>query len=234
VQNSHISQKQDCNTKLENQQLNRILLSLRQERIKRTMIMSLLVSALLLTIFFGTIENPFQYTFSKIGNRFTVTNRILFIVWAAYTGFSIQTSVLILFQLECYDKKRQYIFIHIATVFLIISALSPSLDQLVFWTKIHLLSGGLFALFLSLGFTPFILWLAQNNPILKKTIYIWLTITWGGGITWYFLLGNTGMFEIWFFGFFILFLLYLSLHLFEKVIISQSINLLSNSDNNQL
>ena len=151
MQNSHISQKQDCNTKLENQQLNRILLSLRQERIKRTMIMSLLVSALLLTIFFGTIENPFQYTFSKIGNRFTVTNRILFIVWAAYTGFSIQTSVLILFQLECYDKKRQYIFIHIATVFLIISALSPSLDQLVFWTKIHLLSGGLFALFLSLG-----------------------------------------------------------------------------------
>ncbi len=231
MQTQKTKENKNCFTKIENNQLNSIIVSLKEERIKRTMIMSLLVSALLLTIFFGTIENPFQYTFSKIGNRFTVTNRILFIVWAAYTGFSIQTSVLFLFELECYNKKNHYAYIHIATLFLIISALTPSLDHLIFWTKIHLLSGGLFGLFLSLGFTPFTLWLAQNNPILKKTIYVWLFITWGGGITWYFLLGNTGMFEIWFFTSFILFLLYLSLHLFEKVIISQSIILLKEESN---
>jgi hypothetical protein len=217
--------------KIEDAQFLNIQKSLYKERVKRMTIMSLLISALLFTITFGTIENPFQYTFSKIGNRFTVANRILFIVWANYTGFSIQSSVLALFRLENYKSKRNYIFIHTATAFLIISALSPSLDHLVFWTKIHLISAGLFALFLTLGFYPFIIWLARNNPRLKTTIYVWLSITWGGGIGWYFFLGNTGMFEIWFFGFFILFLLYLSLTLFEELIVKQSIILLRNENN---
>lgn len=216
---------------LEQRQFLDIQKSLFQERAKRMTVMSLLVSALLFTIIYGTIENPFQYTFSKIGNRFTVGNRILFIVWAGYTGFAIQTSIFALFSLEKYKNKRQFIYMYIATGFLILSALSPSLDDLVFWTWVHLITAGMFALFISLAFYPFILWVAKNNPRLRHSVYVWLGITWGGGISWYFLLGNTGMFEIWFFGFFILFLLYLSLTLFEEVIVKRSIILLREEEN---
>lgn len=216
---------------LEQRQFLDIQKSLYQERTRRIVIMSLLVSALLFTVVYGTIENPFQYTFSMIGNRFDIGNRILFIVWAGYTGFAIQSSVLALFSIEQYKNKRHYRYIYIATVFLIITALSPSLDHLQFWTKIHLYTAGLFALFLTLGFYPFIIWVARNNPRLQRTVYVWLGITWGGGLTWYFLLGNTGTFEIWFFGFFILFLLYLSLMLFEELIVKRSIVLLRDEEN---
>jgi len=216
---------------LEQRQFIDIQQSLIKERTKRMVIMTMLLSALLFTIIFGTIENPFQYTFSKIGNRFTVGNRVLFIVWAAYTGFTIQSCILGLFSIEKYKNKKHYIYLYVATVFLIITSLAPSLDHLPFWTKIHLYTAGLFALFLSLGFYPFILWVARQNPRLRKSVYVWLGITWGGGILWYFLLGNTGMFEIWFFGFFIIFLLYLSLNLFEEIIVKRSIVLLRDEEN---
>jgi len=216
---------------LEQRQFIGIQQSLYKERTKRMIVMTMLLSALLFTIIFGTIENPFQYTFSKIGNRFTVGNRVLFIVWAAYTGFAIQSSILGLFSIEKYKNKKHYLYIYIATIFLIITAIAPSLDHLPFWTKIHLFSAGFFALFLSLGFYPYILWVARLNPRLRKSVYVWLGITWGGGILWYFLLGNSGMFEIWFFGFFIIFLLYLSLTLFEEVIVKKSIVLLRDEEN---
>jgi MFS family permease len=226
-----ILDREQIRAELEQRQFLDIQRSLFKERTKRMVVMSLLISALLFTFIFGTIENPFQYTFSKIGNRFTIGNRILFIVWAGYTGFAIQSSVLALFTIEQYTNQRHYTFIYIATGFLIVSALAPSLDHLVFWTNVHLITAGLFALFLTMGFAPFILWVARQNPRLRRNVYIWLAITWGGGIAWYFLLGNTGMFEIWFFGFFILFLLYLSLTLFEEVIVKKSILLLRDEEN---
>ncbi|QMS85778.1 hypothetical protein [Candidatus Xianfuyuplasma coldseepsis] len=221
----------EIRAELEQRQFLDIQRSLYKERIKRWTIMGLLLTALLFTIVFGTIENPFQYTFSKIGNRFTVGNRVLFIVWAGYTGFVIQSSVFGLFHIENYRRQRDYIFIYIATGFLILTALAPSLDHLPFWTQVHLITAGLFALFLTLGFTPFILWVARENPRLRRNVYIWMSVIWGGGITWYFLLGNTGMFEIWFFGFFLIFLLYLSLTLFEEIIVKKSIILLRDEEN---
>jgi len=202
-----------------------------KERRTRITIMSFLLSALVLTAIYGTIQNPFQYTFSKIGNRFTLTNRVFFIVWAAYTGFAIQSTVIALFTLEKYKVKRNYTFIGISSLFLIGTSIAPSLDDFPFWTCIHLITAGLFALFLTLGFYPFIIWVARENPRLRQIIYVWLSIAWGGSITWYFLLGNTGMFEIWFFVFFIVFLLYLSLTLFEEKIVKQSIILLRDEEN---
>lgn len=223
--------KEQIRKDFEQRQFLDIQTSLIRERAKRMVVMTLLLSALIFTIIYGTIENPFQYTFSKIGNRFTVGNRVLFIVWAAYTGFSIQSSILGLFSIEKYKNKRQYLYIYIATIFLIITSLAPSLDHLPFWTNIHLITAGLFALSLSLGFYPFILWIARENPRLRKNVYIWLGITWGGGIALYLIQGNTGLFEMWFFGFFIIFLLYLSLTLFEEVIVKKSIVLLREEEN---
>lgn len=223
--------KEKIRAELEQKQFLDIQKSLLRERTQRYVIMTLLLSALIFTFVFGTMENPFQHTFSQIGNRFSIENRVLFIVWAAYTGFAIQSSILGLFAIEKYKNKRHHLFIYIATGFLIVSSLAPSLDHLPFWTKVHLYTAGLFALFLTLGFYPFILWVAANNPRIKLNVYIWLGVTWGGGLTWYFLLGNTGMFEIWFFGFFIIFLLYLSLTLFEEIIVKRSIVLLREEDN---
>ncbi len=200
------------------------------DRSTRMTILGFLMSALIFTIIYGTLQNPFQYTFSKIGNRFAPELRVLFIVWASYTGFAIQACILALFTLEKYKVKRNYIFIITAVVFLVISTLAPSLDEYPFWTFIHIYTAGFFALFITLGFIPFMRWVARENPRLRRIVYIWMGIIWGGGFGSMFALGNTGVFELWFFGSFILFLMYLSLTLFEESIIKESVILLRNED----
>lgn len=223
--------KKKIKEELEKNQILDIQKELIMERKKRLSVMTLLLSALIFTVIFGTIQNPFQYTFSQIGNRFTFEHRLLFIIWATYTGFVIQVSILALFALEKYSNKLSISSILIATFFLFATSLAPSLDHLPFWRFVHLITAGFFALFVSLGFYPFILWVARENPRLRLTVYVWLVITWGGALSLYFILGNTGTFEIWFFTFFIIFLLYLSLNLFEEQIVKQSIVLLRNEDN---
>jgi len=201
------------------------------ERSTRMVVMTTLLSALLFTIVYGTIQNPFVFTFSKIGNRFSFGNRVLFIVWAAYTGFVILSSILALFRLENYTRKRDYTYILIAVIFLTFASFAPSLEEYPFWTWVHIVTAGLFSVFITLGFYPFIIWVARENPRLRITVYIWLSIIWGGGFLWIFLLGNTGVFEIWFFSTFIIFLLYLSLTLFEEKIVKTSVLLLRDEKN---
>ncbi len=216
---------------LEDKQVFELQKSLLKERRKRITIMTILLSALLFTFVYGTMENPFQYTLSKIGNRFTIENRIVFIIWSVYTGLAIYFSILALHHLEGYKSKLQTFFIGVSAAFLTITALTPSLDDLPFWTKVHLITGGLFALFLTMGFYPFIIWVARENPRLRQVIYVWLGISWGGGSFFYIALGNTGMFEMWFFGAFLIFLLYLCMTLFEEKIIKQSVVLLRDEEN---
>jgi hypothetical protein len=223
--------KQKVKEELEKRQLISIQSQLTKDRRRRLWLMSFLLAALLFTVIYGTIQDPFQYTFSKIGNRFSLGNRVLFITWAITTGTIIQASVLALFTIEKYKKKMEHIFLLLSVVFLVISSLSPSLPELPFWTWVHLITAGLFALFLTLGFYPFAIWVARENPRLTKTIYVWLGITWGGGSFWYISLGNTGVFEMWFFTSIIIFLLYLSLTLFEERIVKQSILLLKDETN---
>lgn len=199
-------------------------------RSTRMTIMMYLLSALIFTAIYGTLENPFQYSFSKIGNRFNPTLRVLFIVWASYTGFAIQTTIIALFSLERYKKKRHYTFIITAVLFLFLSAIAPSIDHLPFWTWVHIITAGLFGFFISLGFIPFMRWIARENPRLRRIMYAWMGIIWVGSFAFMFILGNTGVFELWFFGSFILFLLYLSLTLFEEEIVKESVMLLRNEE----
>ncbi len=208
-----------------NNNIKEVLTRILTERQKRMTVMSLLLSALVFTVIYGTLENPFQYTFSKIGNRFDPALRVMFIIWASYTGFCIQAAILALFRLENYTRKRNYTFIILSIVFLVLTAMAPSLDHLPLWIWVHIITAGLFGLFITLGFTPFMRWVAQENPRLRRIVYIWLGIIWGGSFLWMFVLGNTGVFELWFFGSFIVFLLYLSLTLFEEQIIKESVHL---------
>lgn len=204
---------------------------LTSERKKRLVIMIALLSALLLTIIYGTLENPFVWTFSKIGNRFTLRYRYFFIVWASYTGFSIVFSVIALMSLEKYKNMLHYTYVVIGAIFLFLTSLAPSLpESMPFWYYMHLVTSGLFALFVTLGFYPFILWVTRENPRLRVTCYWWLGIVWGGSIFWYLTFGNRGLFEMWFFIFFIIFLLYLSLTLFEERIVKLSIRILRDEE----
>lgn len=223
--------KNKIREELEKKQILEIQKELVRDRRYRVWMMTFLLFALLFTISFGSIENPFQYTFSKIGNRFNITNRIVFIIWAISTGAIIQASVLALMKIEKYSNNRHIIFVTLGSFFLVASAVIPSLPEFPFWTWMHLFTAGFSALFLTMGFFPFAIWVARENPRLRKVIIAWTSVTWGGGAFWYITLGNTGMFEMWFFVCLIVFLLYLILVLFEEKIVKQSIILLRDEEN---
>jgi len=90
----------DIKLELERKQMLEIQKQFILERRQRIIIMSSLLVALMFTIVYGTIQNPFVFTFSKIGNRFTFGNRVLFITWASFTWFVIQSSIIALFRLD--------------------------------------------------------------------------------------------------------------------------------------
>ena len=196
-----------------------------RERRVRILVMSLLLTALLFTVIFGTLENPFKYTFSKIGNRFNY--RVMFIVWAMFTGITLQFSVIQLFRLERFSLSKAYKYIITSSFFLIVSSLVPALEETYpVWTWIHIITAGLFMVFLTLSMIPFMRYVSKENPRLRQSIKIWAYVIWGGLVFWIILYGNTGIFELWGFGTMIVFLLYLSLTLFEERIVKQSIKLL--------
>ncbi len=85
-------------------------------------------------------------------------------------------------------------------------------------------------MFLSIGLAPYIIYVSRENPRLRLVIKVWAIVVWAGSITLMFILGNTGIFELWFFGSMILFLLYLSLTLFEERIVKRSVRLLKGID----
>lgn len=218
------NEKISINTEITDKNI-KIKRQLLRERRARIVIMSLLLAALLFTVIYGTLENPFKYTFSKIGNRFD--NRVLFIVWSLFTGFTIQFSVIQLFRLEKYSLSKAYKYIIISTFFLISSALAPAIEEKYpFWTWFHIITAVLFGIFVTLSVTPFMRYVSKENPRLRGVIKYWIIVIWGGSIFWMILLGNTGIFELWGLATLIVFLLYLSLTLFEEQIVKQSVILL--------
>ena len=130
-------------------------IELSKQRHLRIYIMSMLLFALLLTVVFGFLENPFVYTFSNIGNFFTY--RILFIIWACVSGLSIQVAIFSLFKLEYYKNKTKYYFVGLSVFFLILTAIVPALKDIYpFWQIVHTVSAGLHALFLLLALFPLV------------------------------------------------------------------------------
>lgn len=193
-----------------------------KQRRTRIFVMSLLIGSLILTVIYGTLENPLEYTLSKIGNYFTY--RWLFIVWAIITGFAIQTATLVLFHLENYKAKHQYIYNSLSAIFLIITAIIPSLYLIYpFWHFLHTLFAIIYAFFVFMSISPFVVWVSKNNPRLRTSLSIWLNVIWVGALFPLILFGKSGMFELWFFITMIIFLLYLSLVLFEEKIVKMSV-----------
>ncbi len=191
---------------------------IRKQRNKRLLVMTMLVLALMLTVVYGTLENPISYTLSNIGNFFDY--RIFFIVWAIVAGLAIQTSILAMFRLEGWNNPYALWFTALSTVFLIVTAFIPAIkSEYPFWHLIHTICAGLHAFFILLAFTPFIRWLTKENPRLRLFSNIWFLVIWVGSFFIAVLLGHSGLFELWFFVSLILYLLYFSVVMFEERII---------------
>jgi len=222
--------------KVRQEMIEKNLLSLQTELTRqrrwRMRVMILLMTSLLLTIVFGTLESPFIYTFSNIGNFFSY--RWLFIVWAILAGIAIQTAILALFRLEEYarEKKAKIVFLALSVVFLVATAVIPALrDIYPLWHVFHYVTAVFYALFIFLALFPFALWVSRENPRLRKVILAWLGVIWGGSLLALVLFGKSGLFEMWFFVGVMLFLLYLSLMLFEEKIVKMSVRFLRDEPN---
>jgi len=203
---------------------------LTMQRRTRTVIMSILLVALVFTFIYGTLENPFTYTLSNIGNFFTY--RYLFIIWAVLSGASIEIALIALFKLEGYNQKPTQLFLYLATFFLVATGVIPALKETYpFWHYLHVTTSVLLSLFYTLSVIPFSLWISKENPRLRKIILTWLIIIWIGSVLMIILFQHSAMFEIWFFSTMILLTLYLSLVLFEERIIKISIRLISDEQN---
>ncbi|MFA5006569.1 MAG: hypothetical protein WC509_03765 [Candidatus Izemoplasmatales bacterium] len=203
----------------------------RQRRL-RTAVMGGLLLALLTTVVFGTLEDPFLYTFSNIGNFFDY--RLFFIVWSILAGTAIQAAILALFRLEDYlpGKKWKNVLLFLAVVLLVATALIPALrDVYPTWHVLHFVTAILHAICVCGAFVPFSLWVSRENPRLRRVIYAMIAATWGGSLLALVFFGKSGLFEMWFYVGMIVFLLYLSLVLFEEKIVKLSVAFLQGEDN---
>lgn len=198
-----------------------------KQRRNRIIVMSGLLITLIMTAIYGTLENPFKYTLSNIGNFFSY--REVFIIWALVAGFSIQTACVSLFRLEKYEQKISFTLIIYASIALVLTAIIPALkDIFPFWHFVHVLTSVNYGLLLVLGLFPFIRFISENNPRLRKINRVWQYIIVGGSFLSILIFGMSGIFEIWFIASTTIFLLYLSLILYEENIVKKSVELLKN------
>ncbi len=196
-----------------------------KQRRTRIFVMSVLLLTLIVTAIYGTLENPFKYTLSNIGNFFTY--REIFIIWAVIAGFSIQTAAVSLFKLEKYEQKISFTLIIYASITLVLTAIIPALKDLFpFWHFVHVLTSVNYGLLLVLGLFPFVRYISQGNPRLRKINRIWQYTIVGGSFLSILVFGMSGIFEIWFIATTTIFLLYLSLVLYEEDIVKRSVELL--------
>ncbi|MCD6337163.1 MAG: hypothetical protein J7M01_02895 [Candidatus Marinimicrobia bacterium] len=202
-----------------------VICDLYKQRRNRMIVMSGLMITLIMTAIYGTLENPFQYTLSNIGNFFSY--REVFIIWAIIAGASIQTACVTLFKLENFEQRHAFTFIIYASIAIVATAIIPALkDTFPFWHFVHVLTSIFYALFLILGLQPFLHYVSKENPRLRKSIAIWQYAIVGGGFLSIILFGMSGIFEIWFIATVTAFLLYLSLILYEENIVKKSVELL--------
>lgn len=195
-------------------------LTFKQTKKQRMFIISYLLFALILTIAFGTLQDPIEYTLSNIGNRFGWGPRIMFIIWAAISGSAIETSFIFIMKLVKYSNEKTRMFIGLTTVSLILTALIPALQkELPFWHTIHVITSILIGIFFSLAMIPLIKHILTIVPEYKTFIFVWMLVIWGGSITLFVLYNISAIAEIWFFVTTMAFLMYLTFILYDQAMI---------------
>lgn len=186
------------------------------QREKMVVLLSVL-SSLIFTLIFACLKNPFNYTFSKIGNYFGY--RGLYISWGILTGFCFQFAGLKLFKLTRYNKLYAYIALSLASFFLIVTTLIPSIQGK--WPTLHILhkwTTFFYVMSMITAFHSFFIFLAQQRSNLIIILRNWQLIILSGSIASLLIQGQTGIFELWFFLGLGTLLIYLTCTLYEKEI----------------
>ncbi|MCF7832448.1 MAG: hypothetical protein K9N05_02580 [Candidatus Marinimicrobia bacterium] len=167
-------------------------------RRKRFWAITMLVIAIFFTMIYATLKNPFINTFSKIGNYYSY--RGLYIFWAVVISFCFHVSTLLLFDLTDYTRKWGHLALALASFFLIITAIIPSVkEELFFLHVVHKWTTFFFVMSLLTAIHPYFVWLARRIPRLKKLLRNWqlvILLTCMGSLL---IQGQTGIFELLFF-----------------------------------
>jgi hypothetical protein len=167
-----------------------------------------LIAIPLFTWLFGTRESPLDYTLSMIGNK--LGYRINFITWGVAVGLLLTFFLIRLYVLKSFRNPRARRLLVWSFIFLVLTVVIPAVEHLPILKKLHALAAVAFGLSLSASLYMFIRFLhSMDEKVSIKSMWMLLTVVLGS-ILLYFLVGNTGVFELFFFFSITLFLFLLS------------------------
>ncbi len=151
----------------------------------------------LFTYLFATRESPFQYTMSMIGNK--LGYRVSFIIWGIVTGLLLTFYVFRLYVLKSFFRKRARRLLIWSLVFLVLTVAIPAMEHLPILNRLHAMAAVAFALCLIASLYLFIKHLeAESKKISLRSLWM-LYVVVGGSLILFFIFGNTGIFELFFF-----------------------------------
>lgn len=149
------------------------------------------------TFLFATKESPFYYTLSMIGN--SVEYRTGFIIWGVVTGLLLTFFIYRLYILKAFKHRKAKRLLIGSQLFLVLTVIIPAVEDLPFLRKLHALMAVLFGLSLMASLYLFIRYLAEiNEKISIRSTWMLFSIV-GISVGLFFILGNTGVFELFFF-----------------------------------
>ena len=169
---------------------------------------------LTVTFIFALKKSPFEYTFSMIGNWFDY--RLGFVIWGVLTGTFLTIFFIHLFKKIQFKKKKTIRYAYASGVFLILTVLTPTRIQepiekalRVPHIDIHLFWAILFIFFTLATLYSFSKYLSTINKKLSVKSMRYLLLTIGGSILLLTIFGMTGIFELFFFVFLLIYLKFL-------------------------
>lgn len=149
------------------------------------------------TWLFGTRYSPLDYTLSMIGNK--LGYRLNFVIWGTVTGLLLTFYVVRLFVLNSFTHPRARRLLLWSLAFLILTVLIPAMEHLPILKKLHAVTAVAFGISLTLSLYLFIRHLASLNKDVSIRSLWALYLVVGGSVLLFFLFGNTGIFELFFF-----------------------------------
>ncbi|MCK9451599.1 MAG: hypothetical protein M0Q90_07910 [Bacteroidales bacterium] len=150
------------------------------------------------TFWFGTLQNPFDYTLSMIGNRFDRMNE--FIIWGTVSGLLLFLYIINLFREAAFQDKRARRMLVYSTIFLVLTVITPAVEEINRVThRLHAVFGALFGIFLSTSLYFFIRYLRTVDEDVFGRSMIYLNIVILGSLSLFIVFGNNGIFELFFF-----------------------------------
>ncbi|HCY00203.1 MAG TPA: hypothetical protein DG754_08705 [Bacteroidales bacterium] len=156
------------------------------------------ISVIAHTLWFGTIENPFNYTFSMIGNRFDRMTE--FIIWGASTGFLLAFFILYLYRKASYKNRKSKRLLIYSNIFLVLTCATPAVKEInAFTHSLHTLFAILFGVSLSGSLFFFNKFLKSKNEEIYGKSALFLNVIIFGSLALLVVFGNSGIFELFFF-----------------------------------